>query len=90
MRHDAERDRQRVETLVSVFVEHQVISKLSFLSLTFTQYTMTASDMKEDKYDSAALLSLDVEAVAKEAQRLGKVDELKVSIVSCIDTAIPF
>ena len=53
---------------------------------------MTASDMKEDKYDhpSTALLSLDIEAVVKDAHRLGKMDELRVSNVSCIDTAIPF
>ena len=53
---------------------------------------MTASDMKEDKYDhpSIALLSLDIEAVVEHAYHSGKIDELKVSIVSCIDTAIPF
>ena len=45
---------------------------------------------QDDKNDIAALLNFDAEAIEKEAERLGRVHKIKVSIVSCIDTAIPF
>ena len=44
----------------------------------------------DDVNDDTALLNLDVEAIEEEAHRLGRVHNVKVSNVSCIDTAIPF